>query len=308
MKQRMPDRDIIRKIQHDTKLTTGNRLLINLLLVAVFLFFMFPILWILLISFKTQSQIASMPPDVFSSFTFENYRSIFFGSNVSSSAAKTALMRARSASYFFSILNTLILSAGSVAIAALVGIPAAYGLSRFRNKVKEQLAFVFLSFRFVPELVIIVPLYLIYQKIGLYGTYFGLIWVYILIPMPLIIWIVRIHFNDLPYDLEQAAMLDGYSRSRAFFRIILPLAKPGIAAAIVLSFIYAWNNFLFAFVLSTTDKQPVTVAIMGYFDITNLNYGRMAASIIVAILPVIVVSQIASKYLVGGLSMGAVKK
>jgi multiple sugar transport system permease protein len=308
MKTSRQEREIIRRIQHDTKLSPGGRALINIVLVVVFLFFMFPILWILLISFKTQSQIASMPPDVFSAFTIDNYRSIFNVISVSGSAAKTALMQARSANYFYSILNTLILSAASVGIAAVVGIPAAYGLSRFRGKLKEQLAFVFLSFRFVPELVIIVPLYLIYQKIGLYGSYFGLIWVYILIPMPLIIWITRIHFNDLPYDLEQAAMLDGYSRVKAFFSIILPLAKPGIAASMVLSFIYAWNNFLFSFVLSTIKIQPVTVAIMGYFDITNLNYGRMAASIIVAILPVIVVSQVASRYLVGGLSMGAVKR
>lgn len=302
------DREIIRKIKKQSNLTVGKKIGINIGLIFVFLFFMFPIIWIFLISFKQQNQISSMPPSVFSSFTLDNYKDIFNIGTYSTNEAKSAIMQAKSVGFYKSILNTAILAVSSVTISLLVGVPAAYGLSRFKNKAKEQLAFMFLSFRFVPELIIIIPLYLIYQKLHLYGTYFGLIWVYILISLPLIIWIVRINFNEIPYDMEQAAMLDGYSKTKAFFRIILPLAKPGIAAATVLSFIYAWNNFIFAFVLATTKIQPVTVSILGYFDITDLNYGRMAASIILAILPVIVVSQIASKYLVSGLSMGAVKK
>jgi multiple sugar transport system permease protein len=302
------EKELIRKIKKQSNLTIGKKIGINIALVFVFLFFMFPIIWILLISFKQQSQISSMPPSIFSSFTVDNYKDIFNIGTYSSNEAKSAIMHAKSIGFYKSILNTAILAISSVAISLFVGVPAAYGLSRFKSKAKEKLAFMFLSFRFVPELIIIIPLYLIYQKLHLYGTYFGLIWVYILISLPLIIWIVRINFNEIPYDMEQAAMLDGYTKIRAFFKIILPLAKPGIAAATVLSFIYAWNNFIFGFVLATTKIQPVTVAILGYFDITDLNYGRMAASIIIAILPVIVVSQIASKYLVSGLSMGAVKK
>lgn len=308
MASRKHDRELIRKIKKFDSLKIGDKAVINIVLVFVFLFFLFPIIWVFIISFKAQNQISNMPPSIFSPFTADNYKDIFGIGEKTVSSAKKALMDTKSVKFFKSILNTFILSVSSVFISLLVGIPAAYGLSRFRNKLKEQLAFIFLSFRFVPELIIIIPLYLIYQKLHLYGTYFGLIWVYILISLPMVIWITRIHFNDLPYDLEQAAMLDGYSRAKAFFRIILPLAKPGIAAATVLSFIYAWNNFILGFVLATTRIQPVTVAIMGYYDITDLNYGRMAASIILAILPVIAVSQIASKYLVSGLSMGAVKK
>jgi multiple sugar transport system permease protein len=308
MKYSRHERELIRKIQKQSNLTTGKTIGINVALILVFLFFMFPIIWILLISFKQQAQISSMPPDIFSAFTLDNYKDIFNIGTYSSNEAKSALMHAKSIGFYKSILNTVILALSSVAISLVIGVPAAYGLSRFRNKAKEQLAFLFLSFRFVPELIIIIPLYLIYQKIYLYGTYFGLIWVYILISLPMIIWIVRINFNEIPFDMEQAAMLDGYTKKKTFFRIILPLAKPGIAAATVLSFIYAWNNFILGFVLATTRIQPVTVAILGYFDITDLNYGRMSASIIIAILPVIIVSQIASRYLVSGLSMGAVKR
>jgi multiple sugar transport system permease protein len=214
----------------------------------------------------------------------------------------------RSIRFYKSIINTILLSLCSVAIALIIGVPAAYGLARFKSKIKDQLAFFFLSFKFFPELVFLIPLFLIFQKTHLYGTYFGLIWVYTLISLPLIIWIVRINFLELPYDLEQAAMLDGYSKRKIFFKIILPLAKPGIAAATVLAFIYAWNNFILALILATTKIQPVTVSILSQIDIRDLNYGRIAAAIIIAILPVIAVSQIASKYLVSGLSMGAVKQ
>jgi multiple sugar transport system permease protein len=302
------EKDLIRKIKQGGKLSKGKRIIINFVLFFVLIGFLFPIIWIFLISFKDQTQISSMPPDVFSSFTLDNYKDIFNIGTVTTDSAKSALMRTKSINFFKSILNTILLSTASVFFSLLIGVPAAYGLSRYKNNAKETLAFIFLSFRFVPELIMIIPLYLIYQKIHLYGTYFGLIWVYILIPLPMIIWITRIHFDDLPFDLEQAALLDGYSKWRAFVKMILPLAKPGIAAATVLSFIYAWNNFIFGFVLATTKIQPVTVTILSYYDITDLSYGRMAASIIIAILPVIVISQIASKYLVSGLSMGAIKK
>ncbi len=302
------EKELKNKIKNGEKLPLRKSLRINILLFLITLFFMFPIVWILLMSLKSQDQISSMPPDIFSSFTLENYRSIFNAGVESSSSAKSALMQAKATGFFKGLLNTLIVSSFSVFISSVVGIPAAYGLSRFKNKQKNNLAFMFLSFRFVPELIIIIPLYLIYQKLGLYGTYFGLIWVYILISLPMIIWITRSYFDDLPFELEQAAMLDGHSNLYSFFKIIIPMGKPGIAASVMLSFIYAWNNFIFGFVLAKTNLQPVTVRIMSYYDITDLNYGRIAAAIFIAILPMIIVSQIGSRYLVTGLSMGAVKK
>lgn len=310
MKKTKEERRIIRDIKKSGEtFSVGKRLAINLALIVAFLFFIGPILWIFLLSFKTQAQITAWPPEVFSEFTLDNYISIFSRiGNIGKTVADDLLMSKKVEKFVVSIGNTAIVSIASVAISLLVGIPAAYGLSRFKTKAKETLATMFMGFRFVPELLTIIPLYLLYQKTGLYGTTFGLIWVYILISLPLIVWISRIGFDDLPYDLEQAAMLDGYSRTKAFFKIILPLAKPSIAAATVLSFIYAWNNFMNGFVLSSGNSQPVTVAIMGFYDITGLNYGRIAAAVIIAILPPIIVSQIASKYLVSGLSMGAVKQ
>ena len=312
MKYTKQEREIIRNVQKSTdKLGWKKRLLINLALVPAFVFFIFPVLWVLLMSFKTQSQITTWPPDIFGPFTLENYQSIFsrmFGAGgVVSGIGKELVMQRKVDEYVKAFLNTTLFSTISVLISLIIGVPAAYGLARYKTKAKDQLATMFMSFRFVPELMTIIPLFLVYQTVGLYNTYFGLIWVYLLISLPMIIWITRIGFDEIPFDLEQAAMLDGYGRSKTFFKIILPMAKPGIAAATVLSFIYAWNNFLFGFVLSS-DKKPVTVAILGFYDITGLNYGRIAAAIVLAILPPIIVSQIASEYLVSGLSMGAVKR
>jgi multiple sugar transport system permease protein len=270
--------------------------------------FLFPIVWMLIMSLKTQSQIAAMPPDVFSSFTLENYRSVLNIGDQAGSEARSRLMADKSSAFLQGLMNTGIFSVVSVIVATLVGVPAAYGLSRYKNNLKEQLAFTFLSFRFVPQLLIIIPIYFVFQEVGLYGTYFGITWAYTLISIPFIVWIVRSYMDDIPLELEQAAMMDGHSRREIFFKIILPLARPGIAAALIISFIYAWNNFLFGFVLATTDLQPATARILTFYDITDLNYGRIAAAMMVSTLPMIIVSQFAAGYLVSGLSMGAVKK
>ena len=293
-------------------LSRSKRLTVNLVLALVMALFLFPIVWMGIISFKTQEQIQNMPPSVFSSFTLNNYREIF-GANIKEgfdqarAKAVAEVIALRSKAFLRSVMNSAILSISSVLIAAIVGIMTAYGLSRYKSKNKETLGFIFLSFRFLPELVVIIPLYILFNKFGLYNTYFGLIWVYILIPLPMIIWITRTYFEDLSPDLEQAAMLDGYSAVKTFFKIVLPLVRPGIAAAILLSFIYAWNNMIFGLTLASTDLMPVTVSILIFSDITDVNYGRIAAAIIISIIPMIALSQIASKYLVSGLSMGAVK-
>jgi len=312
MRYTKEENNIIKKIKRSANLSRGMGFTVNILLFVVFILFLFPVIWILIMSLKTQNQIAMMPPDIFSSFTLENYKNLFQigveqGGTITEQTAQT-LTQIKTAGFLNGLMNTLIISVTSVLIATLVGVPAAYGLSRYRSPGKESTAFIFLSFRFVPELVILIPLYIIYQKVNLYGTYWGLIWVYILISLPMIIWITRSYIDDLPFDLEQAAMLDHYSKLRAFFKIILPLAKPGIAAAIILSFIFTWNNFIFGFILSTNRLQPITVAIIRYLDITDLNYGTMAAAIMISIIPMIIVSQIASRYLVSGLSLGAIKQ
>jgi multiple sugar transport system permease protein len=302
------EKEIRRRILATEREPLGRRIYVNVMLLIVGVAFLFPIAWMLIISFKSQAQITSMPPSLFSSFTLENYQSVLNIAVKYRNAANASLMQIKSSEFLQGMLNTAIVAFFSVAISALVGVPAAYGLSRYKNSLKEQLAFTFLSFRFVPQLLVIIPLYVIYRKIGLYGTYFGIIWASALVSIPFIVWITRSYMDDIPFEIEEAALMDGHSRRDVFARIVLPLAKPGIAASLVISFIAVWNNFTFGFVLATTRLQPVTVKILSFYDITDLNYGRIAAAMMLATLPMILVSQIAAKYLVSGMSMGAVRK
>ena len=163
-----------------------------------------------------------------------------------------------------------------------------------------------LSFRFAPELMIIVPLFVIYNQFGLFNTHVGMIWVLQLVTMPLVVWILRSYFQDLPEDLEQAALLDGYTRSRAFVMVALPMVRPGIAASALLAFIFAWNNYVFPLIL--TDSGSVTVAITKYLGGGGQAYYNLtAAAALIGALPPLVLALTIQRYLVRGLSMGAVK-
>jgi multiple sugar transport system permease protein len=171
----------------------------------------------------------------------------------------------------------------------------------------EDIAFTLLSFRFAPPLLVLLPLTIYFQQLGLANTYGGLIWVYQLIVLPLILWIVRGYFEDIPADIEYAYRIAGHDFWSTFRRIALPLAGPGIAAAGLLSFIFAWNNFVFALVLASADKQPVTVGALAFVTASGIQYGQVAAGIVLSIAPTFALAIYAQRYLVEGLSLGAVK-
>lgn len=269
----------------------SNRLLSGLrnsALILYALFALFPLLWMVLISFKHDRQ---MYDTIFIfSPTLDNYRVLF-----------------SSGEYMGYFLNNVIVSVGAVLLSILVGVPAAYALARFDFKGKENLAFTFLSFRFAPEMLVILPLFLIYQKIGLYDSYFGLIWVYQLISLPFMIWILRGYFEDISPEVEYAGRIDGYSWWRVFLKIIMPLIKPGMVAAGLLSFIFVWNNFTFALLLAGQDVTTTTVASLKYISSDTVQYGQMAAAVTISALPEVILALMIQKHLVRGLSMGAVK-
>jgi multiple sugar transport system permease protein len=201
----------------------------------------------------------------------------------------------------------VLLSTCSVGVALILGVPAAYAFARFRFRGGEDIAFTLLSFRFAPPLLVLLPLSLYFQDIGLNNTYLGLVWIYQLICLPLILWIVRGYFEDASPDIEYAYRVDGHSWWRAFIKIAIPLAGPGIAAAGLLSFIFAWNNFVFALVLASADKQPVTVGALAFVTASGIQYGIIAAAIVLSILPTLALALYAQRWLVEGLSLGAVK-
>jgi multiple sugar transport system permease protein len=269
-------------------------------LTLVLLFFLFPIFWILLMSFQNNEQILRLPPSLVFRPSLGNYIALISG-KLQTSAGVLDI------TFLHNLWNSVLLSTCSVALSLLLGVPAAYAFARFRFRLGEDIAFTLLSFRFAPPLLVLLPLSLYFQDLGLSNTYFGLIWVYQLICLPLILWIVRGYFEDASPDVEYAYRIDGHSWWRAFTRIAIPLAGPGIAAAALLSFIFAWNNFVFALILASADKQPVTVGALAFVTASGIQYGQIAAAIVLSILPTLALALYAQRWLVEGLSLGAVK-
>ncbi|MCB1969200.1 MAG: carbohydrate ABC transporter permease [Geminicoccaceae bacterium] len=270
------------------------------LLTLVTLFFLFPIFWVFLMSFQTNETILRIPPSIIFEPTLQNYVALISGKLESQAGVlEIAFMK--------NLGNSLILSTVSVALSLLLGIPAAYAFARFKFRLGEDIAFTLLSFRFAPPLLVLLPLALYFQSMGLIDTYFGLIWVYQLITLPLILWIVRGYFEDISEDIEHAYRVDGNSWLKTFLRISIPLARPGIAAAMLLAFIFAWNNFVFALILASADKQPVTVGALAFVTASGIQYGQIAASIVLSVTPTLLLALYAQRYLVEGLSLGAVK-
>jgi multiple sugar transport system permease protein len=277
-----------------------TRVLRGLALLLVVLFFLFPIFWVLLMSFQTNEQVLRIPPSLTFTPTLGNYAALISGKL--QTAAGTLEVP-----FMNNLKNTVILSVASVALSLVLGVPAAYAFARFRFRLGEDIAFTLLSFRFAPALLVLLPLSLYFQDIGLNDTYIGLIWVYQLITLPLILLIVRGYFEDISPDIEHAYRLAGHSWRETFTKIAVPLAGPGIAAAGLLSFIFCWNNFVFALILASADKQPVTVGALAFVTASGIQYGQIAAAIVLSVTPTLLLALYAQRYLVEGLSLGAVK-
>ena len=260
----------------------------------------FPFLWILLTSLKSSADIISVPPKFVFTPTFDNYAALVMGEQrgqYSSTRPDFPL--------FF--LNSMIISLGAVALSVLAGIPAAYALARFTFPFKDALGFVLMSFRFVPFIAFVIPLYLLYQRFGLYNTHTGLILAYQLITLPFTIWMLRSFFQEVPIEIQEAAKIDGCSWLGVLMRVILPLSLPGIAVTVILGFMFSWNAFNYPLMLAGRQTFPVTVGAIQFISYEQVLWGQMAAATIVAAVPQLLLSLMVQKYIVRGLTMGAVK-
>jgi multiple sugar transport system permease protein len=277
-----------------------EKILRSVAITLVLVFFLFPIVWIFLMSLQTNETILRIPPSIAFTPIIDNYTALITG-QLRTAAGSLQL------NFMQNMFNSVLLSVCSVALSLVLGVPAAYAFARFKFRLGEDIAFTLLSFRFAPALLVLLPLSLYFKSMGLTNTYIGLIWVYQLICLPLILWIVRGYFEDISPDIEHAYRIAGNSWWKTFTRISIPLAKPGIAAAGLLAFIFAWNNFVFALILASADKQPVTVGALAFVTASGIQYGQIAAAIIISITPTLALALYAQRYLVEGLSMGAVK-
>lgn len=249
-----------------------------------------PIVWILMMSFKMPGDIVVYPPKFLFSPTLDNYVKVLSGS-----------------AFMTPFVNSLIVTLGSLVLTLLIGLPTAYALARFKFRGRENIAFSILSLRFAPELLIILPLYLIFQKIGLYDNYLGLILAYQLVTLPMLVWMLRSFIEDLPVELEEAVAMDGGSRWTAFRHVLFRLIAPGLGASLMLSFIWAWNSYTLPLVLSGKNTQVVTTGIQQYIAYQSIDWGPMAAATVVSMVPGILFALFSLRWIVGGLTAGTVK-
>lgn len=267
---------------------------------VLLLWTVFPFVWILLTSLKTPGDIISVPPKVVFTPTMGNYTALVIGEHrgeYSSTRPDFPL--------FF--LNSIIISIGAVALSVAAAIPAAYALARFNFPLKNALAFVFMSFRFVPFIAFVIPLYVLFQRFGLYDTHIGLILAYQLITLPFTIWMLRSFFMEVPLEIQEAATIDGCSWLGVLARVILPLSMPGIAVTVILGFIFCWNAFNYPLMLAGRQTFPVTVGAIQFISYEQVLWGQMAAATIVSAVPQLVLSMMVQKYIVRGLTMGAAR-
>jgi multiple sugar transport system permease protein len=253
--------------------------------------FLFPLVWIIGLSLKTRLQVFASPPLFLWWPTIENYVAVL-----------------GRADFVQAFVNSLLISAGAVGLSLLVGVPAAYALARFSFFGRNTLFFALLAMRMLPPIAVLVPMYVLFSAFGLTTTRGSVILAYTTFSLPLVVWIMRGFFEDLPRELEESAWVDGATRLRAFLYVVLPLIKPGLVAACILCLQLAWNDFLFAAVLTNNASRtlPVLMAAFSGGD-TGVDWGGMTASGVLVILPVILFAFLAQRHLVAGLSSGAVK-
>ena len=264
------------------------------LLMSAVLVALTPVYWLITISFKHEVDQFAVPPKWFLfSPTIEHYADAF-------------VVR----SFGRYLLNSLLIAFTSTLCALVIGTLAAYALARFRlpANLDRKLALWILSTRMFPAIVTVVPLFLIMRDVHLVNTRLSLVIVYTAFNLPFVVWMMRGFFAEVPRDLEEAAMVDGDSRLGALRRVVLPLVAPGLAATAVFCLIVSWNEFLFALVLTQTDAaMTLPVGIAGRVTQYGIQWGAMSAAAVVAMIPILAFAISVQKYLVRGLSLGAVK-
>ena len=273
--------------------------ILGVILVVVMVWTLFPLYWVLLMSFKEPIDIIHYPPKFIFDPTLDNYRTLLLGY-----VSAHAHVRAEFPRYF---LNSLIICFGAIVLSMIVGLPAAYSLARYKFRGKEDFAFTLLSFRFAPELIIIIPLFLVYVEVGLQDTHLGLILAYQLITLPFTVWLMRGFFESIPPELEHAARIDGYPMWKILYKVNLPLVAPGIGATTILALIFAYHNFLLGSVLSGPATRPATPALLGFIGYGEVLWGQMAGATILVLLPSLCLAFLVQRFIVRGLTFGAVK-
>jgi multiple sugar transport system permease protein len=249
-----------------------------------------PILYLLITSFKPPELTFSLPPVWIFKPTLQNYSDVIVGGDF--------------VKYF---INSLVIALSTTFIALVLGGFAAYGFARFRFRGSFWLRMSALVPQMLPPITIIVPLYVLFNGLKLTDTRMGLVISYLTFTIPLSIWMMIGFFEDIPQDLEESAMIDGCTRFQALFQVSIPLVAPGLAATAILGFLYCWNEFLYAVILTGRNARTLPVTITSFMTNRAILWGRIAASGSLVLIPVLIFALLAQRYLIRGLSRGAVK-
>jgi multiple sugar transport system permease protein len=260
-----------------------------LVAIAVTVFFLFPVYWLFAVSLKTPAEIFASPPVwVPADLQFGNFAVLFKDGDA------------------YTVLNSLIVATTSTVIAMFFGTIAGYSLARYRTG-GEHLAIWFISQRMIPPIAIVFPIFLLFAMLGWVDTYHGLILLYTAFNLPYVVWMMRGYFDDVPIELEESALIDGCTRWQALTKVILPVARNGIFATAVFTFIFAWNDYIFALVLTRTEVTTFTVQVTAYFGAQSTIWAKISAMSVLGTLPIFLAVATMQRYLVRGISLGAVK-
>jgi len=256
---------------------------------AITLFFLFPIYWLFMISFKTAAEIYAFPPKWYpSSFRLDSYLVLFKDGDATT------------------VGNSLVVASFSTALAMFLGFICAYSLARFSTG-GNHLANWIVSQRMIPPIAVVFPIFLLYVWFGLVDTYIGVILLYTAFNLPYVIWMMRGYILDVPTALEESALVDGCTRWQVIWRVVVPMCRAGLAATAIFTFVFAWNDFIFALVLTRTEVATYTVQITHYFGGQSNFWGKISAMSVLGTLPIFVVTAFMQRYFVRGISLGAVK-
>jgi ABC-type glycerol-3-phosphate transport system permease component len=251
----------------------------------------FPVLWALLTSFKTEKDVLAYPPTLVFSPTLANYEDVLFG-------ATTIVPN---------LISSFVVSVATTIATMLLAVPAAYALARLNLPGRRAGGFYILATQMLPPVGLIIPYFLFLQRIGWLDSYKGMTLIYLTFSLPFAIWLMVSYFEDVPREMEEAALIDRAGRWRAFLYIVLPQVRGGIAVTVIFVFLNAWNEFLFAVVLGGNNVRQVTVAMFNFISVEQTMWAKLAAAAIVTMAPVLLLGLFAQRHIVKGLTVGAVK-
>lgn len=255
------------------------------------IFLILPLYWMIATAFKSTLDAFAYPPLLVFKPTLDNIKSVI---------ADTEFRK--------SLFNSATVAILTVLFSMTFSIPASYGLSRLRGRFKSNILTWFLLTRAAPGMIYVLPYFILYNKVGLMDTIFGLVLVNMIFTIPLVTWMMLSFFEDLPESIEEAAMIDGATPFQIMMKVSVPLAMPGITSSAILAFIFSWNEFLFALILTRRSSRTAPVTIVNFMAFEGTEWGKIAAGGIFILLPVLIFSIMIRKHLIRGLTSGAVKE